>query len=66
MYIFTVFMSALHSRCERYIFALWLLYFSIFFSSSNLSFHTWYGLSANLGCRSEMCCTRLTENTDLK
>jgi len=26
-------------------------------------FHTWCGLSANLECRSEMCCTRLTENT---
>jgi len=23
-------------------------------------FHTWCGLSANLECRSEMCCTRLT------
>jgi len=26
-------------------------------------FDTWYGLSANLDCRSEMCCTRLAENT---
>ena len=25
--------------------------------------HTWCGLSANLGCRSETCCTRLAENT---
>jgi len=24
-----------------------------------LYFHTWCGLSANLGCRSETCCTRL-------
>jgi len=24
------------------------------------------GLSANLGCRSETCCTRLTENTGRK
>jgi len=24
-------------------------------------FHTWCGLSANLECRSKMCCTRLTE-----
>jgi len=23
---------------------------------------TWCGLSANLGCRSETCCTRLAEN----
>jgi len=26
-------------------------------------FHAWCGLSANLECRSEMCCTRLAENT---
>ena len=26
-------------------------------------FHTWCGPSANLQCRSEMCCRRLTENT---
>jgi len=29
-------------------------------------FHTWCGLGANLECRSEMCCTRLTENTERK
>jgi len=29
-------------------------------------FHTWCGLSANLGCRSETCCTRLAENTGRK
>jgi len=29
-------------------------------------FHTWCGLSANLECRSEMCCTRLAENTGRK
>ena len=26
-------------------------------------FHTWCGLGANFRCRSETCCTRLTENT---
>jgi len=26
-------------------------------------FHTWCGLSSHLECRSEMCCTRLAENT---
>jgi len=26
-------------------------------------FHTWRGGSTNLECRSEMCCTRLAENT---
>ena len=49
---------------------------SIFFSSPHLnrrrlvvyhtSFDTWRGLSANLGCRSETWCTRLTENTRCK
>jgi len=29
-------------------------------------FHTWCGLSANLECRSEMCCTRLAENKGRK
>ena len=24
-------------------------------------FRTWYGLNANLGCRSETCCTRLAQ-----
>jgi len=28
--------------------------------------HTWCGLGANLGCRSEMCCTRLAGNTGRK
>ena len=29
-------------------------------------FHTWCGFCANLGCRSETCCTRLSENTERK
>ena len=29
-------------------------------------FHTWCGLSANLECTSELCCTRLAENTGRK
>ena len=46
-----------------------------FFSSPNLQrseigclpyFRRWCGLSANLGCRSEMCCTRLAGNTGCK
>jgi len=28
--------------------------------------HTWCGLSANLGCRSDTCCTQLAENTGCK
>jgi len=46
---------------------------SSFLSSPNLSvntldvyFHTWCGLSANLECRSEMCCTRLAEKKSPK
>ena len=31
-----------------------------------LYFHMWCGLSANLECRSEMCCTWLAENTGCK
>jgi len=59
----------------HYIFALW--FHSFFFSSPNLSgrrldvyhtvpYHTWCGPSANLECRSEMCCTRLAGNTGCK
>jgi len=67
-------MAALCSRCGHYIFALWFLLSSsspfFFFSSPNLSrriaclpyFHTWCGLSANLECRCETCCTWLAEN----
>jgi len=29
-------------------------------------FHTWCGLSANLECRSEMCCARLAGNAGNK
>jgi len=29
-------------------------------------FHTWCGLSANLRCKSETCCTRLAENSGRK
>ena len=33
---------------------------------SVIYFDTWRGLSANLRCRSETCCTRLAENTGRK
>jgi len=50
-------------------------FFLLFFSSTNLSrrrldvyvyLHTWCGLSANLECRSETCCTRLAGNAGPK
>jgi len=52
-----------------------IFFLSSSFSSPNLSsrrldclpyFHTWCGLSVNLECMSEMCCTRLAENTGRK
>jgi len=65
-------MAALCSRCGHYIFALWFL-LSIFFYFLALSqrspsgclpyLYTWCGRSANLECRSEMCCRRLAGNT---
>jgi len=69
-------MAALRSGCGHYIFALWFLSSIFFFSFLAHSqrpqigclpyFHTWCGLSANLECRSEMCCTRLAGNTGRK
>jgi len=57
-------------------FVLWFLLSSIFFSFLACSqpsqigrlpyFHTWCGLCANLGCRSETCCTRLAGNAGRK
>ena len=60
----TVFMAALRSKCGHYILALWfLLSVFLFLTYSQPSqigclpyFHTWCGLSANLGCGSAMCC----------
>jgi len=41
--------------------------FFFFLSLPNLSsWSTWCGLSANLECRSETCCTRLAENAGRK
>ena len=60
-------MAALCTRAGHYIFALWFLSSSIFFPrlisaaadwmSTLLPYIVWP--SANLECRSEMCCTRL-------
>jgi len=67
-------MVALWNRTDHYIFALWFLlsssssFFPRLISAIGCLpyFHTWCGLSANLGCRSEMCCTRLAENAGRK
>ena len=68
-----IIMVALCKRADHYIFILFLSFF--FFSPPNLSgrrldvYHTsthGVGYSANLECRSQMCCTRLAENTERK
>jgi len=69
-----IIMAALHSRCWHYTFALWFLLVLSFFPCLLSAvpdwmlpyFHTWCCLSANLGCRSEMCCMWLDENTGCK
>ena len=71
-YLHSVIMAALWNRGGHYILVLWfLLSFSLaYFQLSQIGclpyFHTWCGLIANLECRSEMCCTQLTENTGRK
>jgi len=63
-------MVALWNRADHYIFMLWfLLSSSSFFPRLSSApqigclryFRTCCGLSVNLRCRSETCCTRLTE-----
>jgi len=60
---------------RTFYFALWFLRSSFFprlfsairdWMSTILQFCAWCGLSANLECRSEMCCTWLAENTGCK
>ena len=68
------FMAALWNRAGHYIFVLWFISFLLLFFSPNLSgrrldvYHTstQCGLSANLECWSEMCCTQLAGNTGRK
>ena len=72
-------MVVLCNRADHCIFALWFLssFFSFlsFFSSPNISGRRWMstiyfgtrcGLSANLECMFEKCCTRLVQNTGRK
>ena len=70
--------AALRTRYGHYIFVLWFLlsffFFLLFFLALSQPPHigclpysyTWCGLSANLECRSEMCCTLLAANTGRK
>jgi len=70
------FMAALRSRCRHYTFVLFFFFFlSSFFPRlisavadrmfTILPYMMWL-ISANLGCRSETCFTRLEENTGRK
>jgi len=70
-----IFMAALCSRCGHYIFACDFFFYLLSFFPCLISwsqsgclpyFHTWCGLSENLRCRSETCCTRLAGNTGCK
>ena len=70
-------MVAVWNRADHHIFMLWfvlllllLSFFPRLISAAtdwmSAILHTWCGLSANLSCRSETCCTRLGENTGRK
>jgi len=67
-------MVARFNRADHYIFVMVSIFLLLFFLTKSQRsetgylpyFHTWCGLSGNLGCRSEMCCTRLAENTGCK
>jgi len=68
----TTFYGRLRSRCVHYILSCGFSNLLLPFSSRILShrrlpyFQTWCGPSANLGCRSEMCCTQLARNAGCK
>jgi len=73
--MYKLFIAALWNRAGHYIFALWFLLLLSFFFPRLIStvtdwmstiLHTWCGLGANLGCRSETCCTRLAEKKNAK
>jgi len=59
----------IHLPCSFFLFLLSFLFLACSQPSHIwclLYLHTWCDLSANLGCRSEMCCMRLAENTGRK
>ena len=57
-------------RCGFIFYLLSIFFFLAYSQPSHIAclpyFHTWCGLTANLGCKSETCCTRLAENTGCK
>ena len=59
-----------HSVFSSCGFFFFLLFFLAYSQPSQIGclpyFHTWGGLSANLECRSGICCMRLVENTGRK
>ena len=66
-------MVALWNTADHYIFILsFVVVVLLFFSRRrrvdvcHTCLHTWCGLSVNLRCRSETCCTRLAANTGHK
>ena len=69
-----LFMASLRNRCGHSILPLWFLLSILFFLAYSQPSQTGclptptsaHGLSANLECMSEMCCTRLAENTGRK
>ena len=70
LHVCCLIMVALWNRADHYIFILSFVLSSSSFFPPQIGcvpyFHTWCGLSANLRCRSETCCTRLAENTGRK
>jgi len=76
--IHRVFMAALWNRASIiflscgffYLLSSFFLFFLVYSQPSQIGclsyFHTWSDPSANLGCRSETCCTRLAKNTERK
>jgi len=71
---FSFFSMAAHSNGQYFAAVVSIFFFLLllsFLAQSQRSeigclpyFHTWCGLSANLECMSEICCTRLAENTE--
>ena len=62
--------TIIFSSCRLFFFFFFFLFFLAYSQPSQIGclpyFHTWYGLSANLRCRSETYCTGLAESTGRK